>query len=89
MNILCFGSINNDETFVVDHIVRTGETLSSTKHSLHAGGKGANQSMALAKAGARVIHAGKIGSDGQWIKDLMNSVGIDTSFVFVEPAQVN
>ncbi|KAF9970308.1 hypothetical protein BGZ73_007006 [Actinomortierella ambigua] len=81
--VLVYGSINIDDFYVVPHIVRSGETLSSTSHNVSAGGKGANQSVALGRAGANVFHAGKIGGDGVWIKELMEQAGVDTTYVKV------
>ena len=83
MKILNFGSLNIDLVYRVDHTVRPGETLSSYDLSTHAGGKGANQSAALAKAGTEVFHAGRIGSDGMWILEKLRSYGVDTGFVTV------
>ena len=51
MKILVYGSLNIDLVFSVDHIVQPGETLSSYALEKSAGGKGANQAAALAKAG--------------------------------------
>ena len=64
MKVLCFGSLNIDYTYKVDHFVKKGETLSSESLKVFSGGKGLNQSIALAKAGADIWHAGAIGSDG-------------------------
>ena len=79
MRFLVLGSINIDMTFKVDHIVRGGETLSSDGLSVNAGGKGANQAAALGKAGMEVYFAGKMGTDGEWILDMLRSFGVDTS----------
>ncbi|WP_320128009.1 ribokinase [uncultured Sphaerochaeta sp.] len=81
MKFLNYGSINIDLVFSVDHMVKPGETISSTGLEKSAGGKGANQSAALAKAGATVFHGGKIGSDGRFLVDLLKDYGVDTSFV--------
>ncbi|TIC23654.1 Ribokinase-like protein [Wallemia mellicola] len=78
---LVFGSINVDEFFSVPHIVRPGETLASTKITKKAGGKGANQAVALAKASAVVSLAGQIGEDGEWIRTLLHSFNVDTSLL--------
>ena len=51
MRFLNYGSVNIDLIFTVDHIVKGGETLQSTSLNKSAGGKGANQSAALAKIG--------------------------------------
>jgi ribokinase len=81
--ILNFGSLNIDHVYLVDHFVRPGETLGSKSYRVFMGGKGSNQSVALARAGASVAHAGKIGTDGKWIKDRLRSFGVDTSFLDV------
>lgn len=81
MRFLNYGSINIDLVFTVDHIVKGGETLQSTSLTRSAGGKGANQSAALAKAGSAVFHAGKIGSDGTFLLDLLSSYKVDVSHV--------
>jgi len=82
--ILNYGSINVDEFFHVAHICKSGETISSSKHVVRAGGKGANQSMALAKAGAEVYHAGNLGSDARWIKDLMEKDKVNLDFTHIK-----
>lgn len=77
MKILNFGSVNIDRVYRVPHFVRPGETLSSSGFSLFAGGKGFNQSTALARAGAVVFHAGAIGADGLWLKEALEKDGAD------------
>ncbi|KAH6576480.1 hypothetical protein BASA50_006765 [Batrachochytrium salamandrivorans] len=81
---LCFGSINIDDVFTVPEIVKPGETISCSAYTMLPGGKGANQSVALAKSGISVVHGGKIGTDGKWVLDLMQSYGADTSMVVVD-----
>jgi len=81
MKVLVFGSLNIDLLFFVDHIVKPGETINNSSFSKSAGGKGANQAAALAKAGLQVYMAGKIGSDGQFILELLKSYGINTDRV--------
>ncbi|KAG2199243.1 hypothetical protein INT47_010618 [Mucor saturninus] len=78
--ILNYGSFNIDESFSVPHICLSGETMFSTEYYVRAGGKGANQSMAFAKAGGNIYHAGNYGNDAGWVKDLMAKNGIDMSF---------
>ena len=80
MKIINFGSLNIDLVYQVDHIVRPGETIASTEHQVFAGGKGANQSAALARAGAPVFHAGQIGQDGQFLVDKLQDLGVDMQF---------
>lgn len=79
MRILNFGSVNIDHVYAVDHFVRPGETLPSAGYRRFAGGKGFNQSIALARAGAPVWHAGRIGSDGAWLKEQLAADGADVT----------
>ncbi len=83
MNILNFGSLNIDKVYEVDHLVRPGETIISRSFKECSGGKGLNQSIALASAGAEVHHAGKIGKDGLFLKTLLEKAGVDASRVDV------
>jgi ribokinase len=83
MKVLVYGSLNIDLIFEVDHIVLPGETISSVSFSRNAGGKGANQAAALAKAGLEVYMAGKIGRDGEFLLQLLHAYGVDTGNVSV------
>lgn len=65
------------------HIVRPGETLSSSGHKRRVGGKGANQAVAIARAGGKVRFYGNVGKDGVWIKEAMNDWGIDVDGLLV------
>lgn len=69
--IFNLGSINIDHVYHVPHLVRSGETLASTRYTMGAGGKGFNQSVALARAGANTTHIGCIGRDGSWLRDFL------------------
>jgi ribokinase len=73
--------MNIDYVYSVDHIVKPGETISSTKLELFCGGKGLNQSIALARAGAPVCHAGMIGPDGDMLLRTCEENGVDTHYV--------
>ena len=64
MKVLNYGSLNVDYVYSVDHIIVGGETQHSSKMEIFSGGKGLNQSIALAKAGVPVYHAGIVGNDG-------------------------
>ncbi len=66
MKVLNFGSLNIDYTYRLRNIVKPGETMTSAKLEIFPGGKGLNQSIALARAGVQVYHAGLIGSDGSF-----------------------
>jgi ribokinase len=81
MRILNFGSMNIDYVYSVDHMVKPGETISSTKLELFCGGKGLNQSIALARAGAPVCHAGMIGLDGDMLLRACKENGVDTHYI--------
>lgn len=83
MRILNFGSLNLDYTYRVSHIAALGETITSNSLDIHPGGKGLNQSVALAKAGANVYHAGLIGEDGGMLKDVCQASGVDVRFIEV------
>ena len=82
MKILSFGSLNLDKVYSVDHFVRAGETMSSAKLEEFCGGKGLNQSVAIARAGGEVYHAGCVGAaDGGMLLDMLSSSGVDISLV--------
>ena len=82
MKVLNFGSLNLDYVYDVDHFVREGETISSTDMNIFCGGKGLNQSVALAKAGVKVYHAGAVGSaDGAMLLKALSNVGADISYI--------
>ncbi len=83
MRILNIGSINCDHVYRVNRIVRPGETLASAAYARFAGGKGFNQSVALARAGARVAHVGRVGPDGAWLRDLLEKEGVDVTALTV------
>ena len=83
MKVLCFGSLNIDYTYRVDHFVGKGETLLSQELRTFSGGKGLNQSLALARAGMETCHAGAIGEDGLFLLQELREAGVDTSCVDV------
>lgn len=77
--IFNLGSINVDYVYQVPHLPKAGETLFAQNMSMGLGGKGANQSVAAARAGREVRHIGAIGPSDQWVLDRLtdNSVGVD------------
>ncbi len=90
MAIWNLGSINVDIVFAVPHIPQPGETLASTNRSVFLGGKGANMSVAAARAAARVNHIGAVGADGRWAVGRLLEYGVDTRHITevdVETAQ--
>ncbi|MEC9484168.1 MAG: ribokinase [Halomonas sp.] len=74
-----YGSINIDHVYRVSHLVRPGETLSSHGYRQALGGKGANQSLAVARAGGKVMHWGRLGQSDRWGLEMLASAGVDTS----------
>jgi ribokinase len=81
MAIYNIGSINIDHLYHVEHFVRPGETLASTQYQQWLGGKGANQSVALAKAGAKVHHIGAIHQSDARLLLQLESLGVETNQV--------
>ena len=73
------GSINLDHVYRVPHLVTPGETLASHGYEVGLGGKGANQSLALARAGGRVCHWGRLGRQDAWARDTLARAGVDVS----------
>lgn len=83
MRVLNFGSMNIDHVYRVDNFVRPGETKAASQLATHSGGKGLNQSIALARAGVEVYHAGKLGKEGGFLIDLLKKSGVDTDNIGV------
>ena len=81
--ILSLGSLNIDHVYQVDHIARSGETLACHRYDQFSGGKGLNQSIAAARAGASVKHVGCMGQDGVWLAELMRESRIDVAGIQV------
>lgn len=81
MKVLNIGSMNLDYVYNVDHIIQPGETESTGGMNIFLGGKGINQSMALAKAGAEVYHGGMIGEDGQPFLDACEQYGVNARYI--------
>ena len=73
--------MNLDYVYRVPHFVAPGETLAASSQAVNPGGKGLNQSIALARAGAAVWHAGCIGEGGQPLAELLRQKGVDVSLV--------
>ena len=81
MKVLNIGSMNLDLVYSVDHIVQPGETEASVSMNTFLGGKGMNQSVALAKAGVEVYQGGMIGEDGQPFLDACAEYGVRADFI--------
>lgn len=81
MKALVYGSLNIDYVYEVDHILEPGETESSISMTTVAGGKGLNQSIALAKAGVDVYLAGQVGEEGDLLEEVCKDSCVNTSFL--------
>ena len=83
--VVVLGSVNRDLVFSVPHHVRPGETLSATGLAEFPGGKGANQAVAAARAGAMTVLAGAIGADGfgQAMNAFLGGEGIDLAHLAI------
>jgi ribokinase len=87
-NILVVGSMNMDlNVYGVPKIPKFGESIACSSYAYATGGKGANQAYASALLGANVTMVGRVGNDsnGQAIESELKRVGIDTSFVVMDP----
>ena len=81
MAIFNLGSINIDHFYTLPHLPQPGETLSATSHSFGLGGKGINQSVAAARAGAKVHHVGAISKSDTWVRDRIESYGVNCQHI--------
>lgn len=85
MKIVNFGSLNIDHVYDVEHFVRPGETIPSLAYQRLCGGKGLNQSIALAQSGSTVQHSGKIGGEGKHLLEKLSEFGVDVGLVASGP----
>ncbi len=81
MRILNFGSMNIDYVYKVNQLVRPGETISSHEMKSFCGGKGLNQSVAIARAGFEIFHAGKIGINGEILREYLINNSVNTDLI--------
>lgn len=81
MKILNFGSLNIDHIYRVDHIASPGETVTAIDLQYQAGGKGLNQSIALAKSGVDTYHVGCVGKDGDILVSLLQQAGVKIDYL--------
>lgn len=81
MKAVCIGSCNIDYTYKVDHFIRPGETDESVELVVGCGGKGLNQSIALAQSGVETFHGGLIGEEGKFLIDKLKSKNVNTSYM--------
>lgn len=84
--VWCLGSINADHIYRLPRFPAPGETLFATGYRRMLGGKGANQSIAAARARAEVHHIGAVGSDGAWMRAALGRTGVDVSRVATRDA---
>ena len=77
--VVNFGSINIDHVYHVPSFVKPGETLSSVSLQTGLGGKGANQSVAIACAGVEVEHFGQVSKGDAWAVEKMAALGVGTA----------
>jgi ribokinase len=85
--LLVFGSLNVDLLFQVAALPRPGETVLCPGYTVAAGGKGANQAAAAAKAGASVRMVGQVGNDsfGRHAREALAAAGVDGSGIATSP----
>ncbi len=81
MAIFNLGSINADLVYRVPHLPGPGETLSARSFHRGLGGKGANMSVAAARAAAHCVHIGAVGRDGAWAVERLMEYGVDTRHI--------
>ncbi|RME17221.1 MAG: ribokinase [Alphaproteobacteria bacterium] len=81
MTVFNLGSINVDRFYRVPRLPSPGETLPAAGLSIGLGGKGANQSVAVARGGAKVFQIGMVGPDNGWVVDRLHALGVDTTFI--------
>ncbi|GFG53207.1 ribokinase [Mycolicibacterium agri] len=85
--VFVVGSLNADHRVQVARIPKPGETMLASDIIVSAGGKGANQAVAAARAGAATTIIGAIGDDGDGavVSQALQRQDIDTGHVRVIP----
>ena len=80
-DVCVVGSANLDLVATTDRLPRPGETVTGSSYAEHAGGKGLNQAVAAARAGARTTFVGAVGDDsaGRQLVAVMDNDHIDHS----------
>lgn len=87
MQIVNIGSLNIDHVYRVPHVVAPGETIATQALDDFCGGKGLNQSIALARAGSQVYHGGKVGADAGMLLEMLHESGVDTRHTRVDASK--
>jgi len=87
--VVVVGSINTDLVVTAEKLPLRGETIPGKAFKTFQGGKGANQAVAAAMLGAKVLMVGKVGDDGYGAESIrhLKSVGVDCAHVAVEPGE--
>lgn len=87
MTVVVFGSINLDLVIEVSHLPAKGETVIGNRFFSAAGGKGANQAVAVAKLGNPVHLIGQVGDDsfGKTLLDNLQLAGVETNGITINP----
>jgi ribokinase len=82
-SVVVVGSINEDIVLLVFRAPHPGETVTAQRTTRRAGGKGANQAVAAARAGAEVRMIGRVGEDaaGERMLEDLRREGVDTAEV--------
>ncbi|HHY53044.1 MAG TPA: ribokinase [Clostridiales bacterium] len=81
MKVINVGSLNLDHVYRVDRFLLPGETKPSQSYKITAGGKGLNQSIALAKAGATVYHGGAVGENCELLLQALRNAGVHLEYL--------
>lgn len=84
---LVVGSLHYDVMVQADHLPRKDETAVGSRWFPKFGGKGGNQAIAVARAGATARMFGSVGADdfGQFLRAALQAGGVDDSFVATLP----
>lgn len=81
MKVLNFGSMNIDNVYYLDRFVEPGETLHVDTLEINPGGKGLNQSIAVARSGVEVYHVCTYGEGGELLIEYLRTNGVDTRHI--------
>ena len=87
MTVIVFGSINLDLVVEVPHLPLKGETVIGNRFFSAAGGKAANQAVAVAKLGTAVSLIGQVGDDhfGRTLLDNLVEAGVKIEGITINP----
>ena len=81
MQVVNFGSLNIDHVYAVEHFCRAGETIHTESYTQSVGGKGLNQSIAVARSGQPLFHAGALGAGGEQLEKTLTACGVDLRYL--------